>query len=182
MQCPELLHEFLQREFLHEMLIRPETPADHDAIHELTWVAFKPMAFSDDTEADIIRTLRANGDLAISLVAEEGGEIVGHVAFSPVTINGVDDGWFGLGPIAVKPRMQRQGVGKALIAAGLKLLDERGASGCALIGNPDVYSRAGFVSDGRLTYQDIDTKYVQRFVLRGSAPSGTLKFARAFGG
>ncbi|HEV2503487.1 MAG TPA: N-acetyltransferase [Mesorhizobium sp.] len=164
------------------MLIRSEVHADHDAIHELTWAAFKPMAFSDDTEADIIRTLRADGDLTISLVAEEGGGIVGHVAFSPVTIDGVDDGWFGLGPIAVKPSMQRRGVGTALIAAGLKLLDERGANGCALIGNPDVYSRAGFVSDGRLTYQDIDTKYVQRFVLRGPAPSGALRFVRAFGG
>lgn len=164
------------------MLIRSETPADHDAIHELTWAAFKPMPFSDDTEADIIRTLRADGDLAISLVAEDGGEIVGHVAFSRVTIDGVDDNWFGLGPISVKPGRQRQGIGKALIAAGLKLLDEQGASGCALIGNPDVYSHAGFVSDGQLTYLDIDTKYVQRLVLRGPVPRGALSFVRAFGG
>ncbi|WP_054314041.1 N-acetyltransferase [Mesorhizobium sp. 1M-11] len=163
------------------MLIRSEMPADHDAIHELTWTAFKPIAYSDDTEADIIRALRADGDLAISLVAEDGGEIVGHVAFSPVTIDGVHDNWFGLGPISVKPGRQRQGIGKALIAAGLKLLDERGASGCALIGNPDVYGHAGFVSDGQLTYLGVDTKYVQRLVLRGPVPRGTLRFARAFG-
>ena len=53
------------------MLIRHETPADVDAIHDLTWTAFKPMPFSDDTEADILRALRAAGDLTISLVAEE---------------------------------------------------------------------------------------------------------------
>lgn len=163
------------------MLIRSEMPADHDAIHELTWAAFKPMAFSAGTEADIIRALRADGDLAISLVAEDGGEIVGHVAFSPVTIDGAHDNWFGLGPISVKPGRQRQGIGKALIAAGLKLLDKQGANGCALIGNPDVYSHAGFLSDGQLTYLDIDTKYVQRLVLRGPDPQGSLRFARAFG-
>lgn len=163
------------------MLIRHETPADFDAIHELTSIAFKPMAFSDGTEADIIRTLRADGDLAISLVAEENGEIIGHVAFSPITIDGSHGGWFGLGPIAVKPERQRQGIGRVLIAEGLRLLDEQDASGCALIGNPHIYSRAGFGRDGQLKYQDLDTKFVQRIVLRGAAPSGMLGFAPAFG-
>lgn len=164
------------------MLIRPEAPTDLDAIHELTWIAFKPMPYSAGTEADIIRRLRADGDLTISLVAEEDGEVVGHVAFSPVSIDGRHDGWFGLGPISVKPERQRQGIGKALIAAGLKLLGARGASGCALIGNPEVYGHAGFVSDGKLTYADVDGRYVQRLILRGSAPSGALTFAPAFGG
>ena len=59
----------------------------------------------------------------------------------------------------MKPGRQRQGIGKALIAAGLKLLDERGASGCALIGNPDIYGRAGFVSDGELKYQETRYEY-----------------------
>ncbi|PWK67601.1 N-acetyltransferase [Aminobacter sp. AP02] len=163
------------------MLIRPETPADHDAIHELTWIAFRPMPYSAGTEADIIRRLRADSVLTISLVAEDDGEIVGHVAFSPVSIDGRHDGWFGLGPISVKPERQRQGIGKTLIAAGLTMLGERGASGCALIGNPEVYSHAGFVSDGRLTDGDVDVRYVQRLVLRGPAPSGALKFAPAFG-
>jgi len=163
------------------MLIRSEMPADHDAIHQLTWNAFRPMAFSEDTEADIIRALRADGDLTISLVAEDAGEIVGHVAFSPVKIDGIHDKWFGLGPISVSPGRQRQGIGKALIAAGLQLLDEQGAGGCALIGNPEVYSHAGFVSDGQLTYLDVDTKYVQRLVLRGPVPRGALSFAPAFG-
>lgn len=162
------------------MLIRYETPDDIDAIHDLTWTAFKPMPYSDDTEAEIIRKLRAAGDLTISLVAEEESEILGHVAFSPVTINGVHDGWFGLGPISVKPERQRQGIGKALITRGLELLSERGASGCALIGNPDIYGRAGFSSDGQLTYLDLDTRLVQRIVLRGPVPRGTLQFAPAF--
>ncbi|MBP2445450.1 GNAT family N-acetyltransferase [Rhizobium leguminosarum] len=164
------------------MLIRYETPADIDAIHDLTSIAFAPMPYSEGTEAEIIRRLRANGDLAISLVAEEGGKIFGHIAFSPVTIDGVHAGWFGLGPIAVKPERQRQGIGKALIAKGLELLKEMDASGCALIGNPDIYSRAGFSSDGQLSYLDLDRRLVQRIVLRGPAPRGTLQFASAFEG
>ena len=163
------------------MLIRPEQPADHDAIHELTRIAFAPMPYSAGTESDIIRRLRADGDLTISLVAEHEGEIVGHVAFSPVSIDGRHDGWFGLGPISVKAEMQRQGIGKALIAAGLEQLRALGAKGCALIGNPEIYGRVGFVSDGRLTYGDIDSKYVQWLALDGSAPRGVLTFAPAFG-
>ncbi|MBY5339338.1 N-acetyltransferase [Rhizobium leguminosarum bv. viciae] len=161
------------------MLIRDETPDDIDAIHDLTSTAFKPMPYSDGTEAEIVRRLRAAGDLKISLVAE-GGEILGHVAFSPVTIDGAHEGWFGLGPISVKPERQRQGIGKAMIARGLELLKEMGASGCALIGNPEIYSRVGFSSDGQLKYLDLDTRLVQRIVFRGSPPSGMLQFAPAF--
>lgn len=162
------------------MHIRYETPDDVDAIRDLTSIAFKPMAYSDGTEAEIIRRLRAGGDLTISLVAEEGREILGHVAFSPVTIEGVHGGWFGLGPISVTPARQRQRIGSALIARGLGFLREMGASGCALIGNPDVYRSAGFSSDGQLSYHDLDTRLVQRIVLRGLAPSGVLRFAPAF--
>jgi putative acetyltransferase len=161
------------------MLIRPELPQDLNAIHDLTWAAFKPMAFSDDTEAAAIGSLRSNGDLTISLVADEGGRIVGHIAFSPVTIDGVHDGWFGLGPVSVRPDRQRQGVGKSLMRRGLELLRERGASGCVLIGNPEIYSKVGFESDGRLRHKDLDPRLVQRIVFRGRIPSGTIRFARA---
>jgi len=164
------------------MLIRYEAPDDFDAIHDLTSTAFKPMPYSNGTEAEIIRRLRAAGDLTISLVVEEGGEILGHVAFSPVTIDGAHGGWFGLGPISVKPERQRQGIGMALITKGLELLNAMGASGCALIGNPDIYSRVGFSSDGQLKYLDLDTRPVQRIVFRGSPPGGTLQFAPAFEG
>lgn len=162
------------------MQIRTERPADDAAIHELTRVAFEPMPFSSGTEAPIVRALRRDGDLTLSLVAENGGEIVGHVAFSPVTIDGVHAGWFGLGPISVRADRQRQGIGKALIARGLELLRAQGAAGVALIGNPDIYSRAGFESDGLLAYGDLDRRMVQRIVLSGPPPRGELRFAPGF--
>lgn len=163
------------------MLIRAETPADHAAIHALTEAAFAPMPFSDGTEPAIVDALRRDGDLTISLVAEDAGEVIGHIAFSPVTIDGNHGAWFGLGPISVRADRQRQGIGKALIRRGLEMLEGQGAAGCALIGDPAVYSRAGFVSDGRLRYQNLDTRLVQHIVISGPPPAGILKFAPAFG-
>lgn len=162
------------------MFIRQEDPRDTEAIHELTTRAFAPMQFSNGSEAAIVRGLRDDGDLTISLVADEAGDVVGHVAFSPVTIGGRHDGWFGLGPISVEPARQGQGIGRALIEAGLALLRERGAAGCALIGSPDLYRRFGFKSDGRLTYGQLEPRYVQWLVLAGQPPVGELRYAPAF--
>jgi putative acetyltransferase len=162
------------------LLIRNERPGDENAIHSLTLAAFEPMAFSDGSEASIIRSLRKSGKLTLSLVAEEDGTIIGHIAFSPVTIDGSHKDWFGLGPVSVRPGRQRQGIGKSLILKGLEMLKERGACGCALIGNPEIYGRVGFESDGRLSYGNLDSSYVQRIVFSGPAPHGELKFAPAF--
>lgn len=161
------------------MEIRDERPGEEDAIHVLTAEAFRPMPYSSGTEPAIIRALRASGTLTLSLVAVEDGAIVGHVAFSPVTIEGQDDGWFGLGPISVRADRQRQGIGRALIAEGLARLAKRGAHGCALIGDPAVYGGSGFTS-GRLSYGELDPRLVQHIVLKGEAPSGELRFAPAF--
>ena len=163
------------------MLIRPEQSGEEQAIHDLTQTAFATMPFSDGTEGPIIDALRKDGDLAVSLVAVEGERVVGHIAFSPVTIEGRHDGWFGLGPISVLPELQRRGIGKALISAGQDILRRRGASGCALIGDPAYYSRVGFVSNGMLQYGKLDRSLVQFIVYQGPEPHGSLKFAPGFG-
>lgn len=162
------------------MQIRPETPHDVDAIHHLTKQAFAPMPFSDGTEPDNIRTLRNHGDLTLSLIAEEGGEIIGHVAFSPVTLDGAHNGWFGLGPISVRVDKQKQGIGTALVHTGLKALKTQNANGCALIGNPAVYGPMGFKSNGLLHHGDLELRLVQHITFNGPAPTGTLQFAAAF--
>lgn len=162
------------------MLIRPERPDDDDAIDRLTTAAFEPQSFSNGSEAPIIRRLRASGDLTLSLVAEDGGDLVGHVAFSPVTIDGSHDGWFGLGPISVRLDRQRQGIGRALVAEGLVWLREHGARGCALIGDPAIYGRMGFTGDGPLSHLDLDHAAVQHVTFSGPPPRGELRFAPAF--
>lgn len=160
--------------------IRAERPGDEDIIHDLTQAAFAPMSYSSGTEGAIIRALRANGELALSLVAEEDGEIIGHVAFSPVTIGGHYDDWFGLGPISVRADRQRQGIGHALIREGIHRLKALGAKGCALVGDQAVYKGVGFVSDGELTYDGVPDIYVQHLTLSGHAPHGALTFSSAF--
>src|SRR5690606_18603384 len=114
------------------------------AIHTLVAAAFDGHPHSDGSEPAIVDRLRADGDLTISLVAEDGGEIVGHIAFSPVTISDGNEGWFGLGPVAVAPQRQREGIGAALIEHGLALLRERGSAGCVVLGDPAYYGRFGF--------------------------------------
>ncbi|TFV94854.1 GNAT family N-acetyltransferase [Leifsonia flava] len=160
------------------MIIRPERPDDVEAIDELTRTAFEPMSFSDGLEAPILHALRAAGDLTLSLVAVEDDLIVGHVAFSPVTIDGTHNSWFGLGPISVRADRQRQGA--ALTAEGIRLHREQGARGCALIGNPLVYSGMGFTGGTGVTYRDLDPRIIQTMVFRGLEPQGELRFATAF--
>lgn len=162
-------------------VIRPERAGDERAIHEVVRSAFDGHPHSDGSEPGIVGTLRADGDLAISLVAEDGGEIVGHVAFSPVAISDGSAGWFGLGPVAVAPQRQREGIGAALIEQGLALLRERAASGCVVLGDPVYYGRFGFLHDPALTYPGPPPEYFQRLVIGASGASGVVTYAPAFG-
>ena len=164
------------------MKIRREHAGDETAIFKLTTEAFEPMEYSDGSEPHIVNKLRADGDLALSLVAVNGKEIVGHVAFSSVTINGEDDRWFGLGPISVAVEHQRLGIGKKLIDEGLGLLKSNGANGCVLIGDPAYYSRMGFLSDGKITYRDVPNEFVQWLSLGEAVPRGEIEYRPAFNG
>src|SRR5262245_55623298 len=93
------------------MEIRGERPGDARAIRSITNAAFAGAEHSSGTEAAIVDALRASGAMTVSLVAVAGNEVVGHVAFSPVRIDGQDFGWYGLGPVSVRPDCQKQGIG-----------------------------------------------------------------------
>lgn len=163
------------------MDIRTEHPDDIVAIRELTTAAFAPMPYSSHTEAAIIDALRDAAALTLSLVAVEGTELLGHAAFSPVLIDGEDRGWYGLGPVSVRPDRQGLGIGQAVIAAGLAQLRDSGAAGCVVLGEPAYYSRFGFASDPGLRYADVPPQYFQRLVFHGPAPSGSVSYHEAFG-
>ena len=126
------------------MIIRYETKSDVEAISDVTKAAFEHHPYSHQTEQLIVNALRAAGALTISLVAEVDGKVVGHVAFSPVTISDGSHGWYGLGPVSVLPEYQKQAIGKSLIQEGLSLLKTSGAKGCVLVGDPGYYERFGF--------------------------------------
>ena len=163
--------------------IEPERPGDASEIGRLTTAAFAPMPFSDGDEARVIDARRKGGALSVSLVAiTAGGDLVGHIAFSPIRIDDQPGDWYGLGPVSVAPGMQRQGVGSALIANGLDRLRELTAAGCVLLGNPAYYRRFGFLSDPTLTYRGKANRYFQRLVLKGPPAQGDASFHPAFDG
>jgi putative acetyltransferase len=162
------------------MIIRPERSEDVDAIRSLITAAFKEMPYSSRTEAAIVDALRSAGALTLSLVAVDKDGIAGHVAFSPVTINGEVNGWYGLGPVSVRPDRQRKGIGQALIRRGLDDLKDMNAQGCVVLGDPGYYGRFGFVSDPGLRYGDVPPEYFQRLELAGIMPEGEVAFHPGF--
>jgi putative acetyltransferase len=122
--------------------IRRERPADIAAIR-----AVNEAAFEESAEADIVDVLRDSCPDILSLVAETDGEIVGHILFSPVTIEDASQSRQGVGlaPMAVTPNHQRQGIGSKLVEAGLDRLREQGCPFVIVLGHPEFYPRFGFV-------------------------------------
>ena len=162
------------------MIIRNERDADIEVITEVTIAAFKNHPISNHTEQFIINALRAAGALTISLVAEIDRQIVGHIAFSPVTISDGTTGWYGLGPISVLPNYQSQGIGKALINEGLSLLKNMGAQGCALVGYPNYYKRFGFKNYPELIYEGIPQEFFLILPFTQKIPQGVVVFHDGF--
>lgn len=162
------------------MIIRNETASDIDAITEVTIAAFKTLAISNHTEQYIIKALRAADALTISLVAEIDGRVVGHVAFSPVTISDGSTGWYGLGPVSVLPECQKQGIGKSLINKGLSLLKELDGKGCALVGDPNYYKHLGFRNIPDLVYEGIPQEFFLALPFTEIIPRGIVLFHEGF--
>ena len=163
------------------MEIRLEQATDKEDIFALTTAAFKEMPFSDQREAAIVDALRDDQALTLSLVTLEKGRLVGHVAFSPVTIGDEHIDWYALGPVSVWPECQGRGIGQSLIRDGLERLKNLGAKGCVLVGDPNYYSRFGFEHDSRLTYGPVPAQYLQRLVFVPPVPQGEVQFHPAFG-
>lgn len=161
-------------------VIRHELPGDEDAIGEVTRQAFLTHPHSQQTESVVIDALREAGELAISLVAEQDGQIVGHIAFSPVLIDGVPLGWYGIGPVAVQPGLQGQGIGRALIEQGLARLGELDARGCVLVGEPAFYARFGFANTPDLVLDGVPQEFFLALPLGEASARGKVTFMPAF--
>jgi len=124
------------------LIIRPETPEDVDSIHYVN-----EQAFGQEDEAKLIEKLRNHGVLTISLVAIRDGEIVGHIAFSPVVIESERSSFeaIALAPMAVLPAYQRKGIGSQMVRAGLEECRRLGQEIIVVLGHPDYYPRFGFI-------------------------------------
>lgn len=165
---------------IQEIVIRNETDADVGTITEVTIAAFKTLEISNHTEQFIIEALRAAKALAVSLVAEADGRVIGHIAFSPVTISDGTPNWYGLGPISVLPEYQRQGIGKALIQEGLSWLKDLNAQGCCLVGHPEYYRKFGFTNISGLVHEGVPQEVFFALSFDGHIPQGIVTFHEGF--
>ncbi len=162
------------------IIIRSETQADVEAISRVTIAAFKTLEISNNTEQFIIKALREDAALSVSLVADLDGEIVGHIAFSPVTLSETTPDWYGLGPVSVLPKYHRQGIGTALIQEGLSRLQELNPAGCCVVGHPDYYRKFGFRNCPELVLEGVLPEVFFVLSFGGRIPEGTVSFHEAF--
>jgi len=163
-----------------KIIIRPETDADVSKITEVTFSAFKTLEISNQTEQFIILALRAAKALTVSLVAEVNNRVIGHIAFSPVSISDGSQNWYGLGPVSVLPAYQRQGIGTALITEGLSRLKSLNAQGCCLVGHPEYYKKFGFKNTSELVIEGVPREVFFAFSFNGNVPQGSVTFHEAF--
>lgn len=168
------------RTMKHNVLIRDETQRDVSAITQVTIEAFKALEISDHTEQFVIEKLRSAGALTLSLVAEVDGRVVGHIAFSPVTVSDGTLDWYGLGPVSVLPEYQLQGIGGALIREGLNRLKKIGALGCCLVGHPGYYRQFGFANQEGLVHEGVPQDVFFALSFEKHMPEGTVTFHKAF--
>lgn len=162
------------------VVIRPELTSDADDIAAVTEAAFRDAAHTDHTEHFIVAALRAAGALSVSLVAQQDGRIVGHVAVSTVAVSDGARGWYGLGPISVLPAMQGRGIGERLMRSALTELKDNGAAGCVLLGDPAYYQRFGFKAEPRLVLPGVPAQYFQALAFGASLPRGIVSYHAAF--
>ena len=126
------------------IIIRPEQEADFDAVRQVN-----TLAFGQPAEATLVDALRKSVELIISLVAVDDNQVVGHILFTPVSLESDDSTstalGLGLAPMAVLPDYQRQGVGSELVRAGLRECQRVGTKVVVVLGHPEYYPRFGFV-------------------------------------
>jgi putative acetyltransferase len=117
--------------------IRDEHSGDVSEIRELN-----RQAFGQAQEGNIVEALRSNRAVLLSLVATLDGHVVAHILYSPLSVSGVDGA--ALGPMAVLPQHQRQGIGSKLVEAGNRRLKDSGCPFIIVVGHPNFYPRFGF--------------------------------------
>lgn len=161
-------------------LIRPETAADAPAIADVTRRAFHDHPHSNHAEHRIVAALRRKGALAISLLAELDGQVVGHVAFSPVSVSDASPAWYGLGPLSVLPAYRGRGIGQAMVRQGLESLRGLGAAGCVVLGEAAYYRRFGFFNPRRLALEGVPPEYFLAIAFAPAGAQGLVRYDAAF--
>ena len=164
------------------MIVRSERSGDVAAIRGVNLAAFESAV-----EADLVDALRVQATPIVSLVADDSGSITGHILFSPVTLSGSSDlKIMGLAPMAVLPARQREGIGSALVSAGLDACKRLGFGAVVVLGHAGYYPRFGFVPASRFgiaSEYDVPDEVFMAIELEPGAlngTSGTIRYHSAF--
>ena len=165
---------------IRQLNIRPENESDISGIEYIIISAFRTRPHSNHKEHFLVTILRNQGALSVSLVAESEEKLVGHIAFSEVTINGENQLWYGLAPVSVDPEYQNRGIGSKLIYAGLEAIKKLGAKGCVLLCEPDYYGQFGFKSNEKLWLADVPREYFLTLLFVNEVASGKVEYHKAF--
>lgn len=160
--------------------VRGAIATDQVAIDWVLQTAFAHHPYSDHREHRQVQELRRLGVLTLELVAVHRGAIAGYGAFSRVRLAGAPGPWYGLAPLGVAPPHQRRGLGTQLVKTGLAQLQQRGALGCIVLGDPRYYGRFGFRPWGGLTYGLAPPNTVMAVALGAAVPRGAVTFHPAF--
>ena len=155
-----------------DCIVRPENPADYARVHEINHLAFET-----DSEALLVDGLRAEAQPVISLVAEMGDEVVGHILFTPVAIGDTPASMatMGLTPLAVHPEFQDHGVGGELVKVGLEACAAAGCEAVVTLGHPEYYARFGFTPAVEQGISYVGSDYDSFFLVKELVPD-TLEF------
>jgi putative acetyltransferase len=160
------------------MTIRPETREDYPAVHDLVRRACR------ENEARLVDMLRGLPEFvpALSLVAEMDGRVVGHILFTPTetTTGGTV---LALAPVAVDPPFQRQGIGSALVLAGLAESRRLGYGAVIVVGHPDYYPGFGFSPAREKGFEapfPVPDEAFMALEFRPGTPGGTVLYSSAF--
>jgi putative acetyltransferase len=154
-------------------MIRYARAADHEAIARVV-----EAAFGQANEARLVERLRADEDALFELVAEEAGVVVGHIMFSRLWADRYEM-FAALGPLAVRPDLQRSGLGSALVRAGLESARDFGAHGVIVLGHPEYYLRFGFSAEtaGKIAAPYAGSPSFMALALEDGAFDGPLSVA-----
>lgn len=163
-----------------ELIIRSERPDDIEDIANVIQLAFADSPYSDQQEHLIVDNLRRADALHLAVIAQSKHQIVGFAGISPVEISDGASNWYGLGPVAVLPNAQGEGVGSMLIEELLLRLKLSGASGCVVLGDPGYYGRFGFIADEALSFADFDPVLFQSIRFNDSLAQGEVSYHSAF--
>lgn len=167
------------------MIVRAEQPGDTEAIDRVN-----RLAFEQPDEAQIVARLRASDAFIpqLSIVAEEAGEVVGHILFTRVQLNPPSEvRVISLAPMAVLPEHQRRGIGSALVREGLEVAAELGEEVAVLVGHPSYYPRFGFELASRYGLTNPfpgteDAFFVVALSDEARIPTGQVVYPPEFGG